>query len=119
MKHIYYLFTLLPILFEYLNLQDTKRIHEFIERLKTTPHKEQTGYQKTYGVLMLGYWLWAVIGLFSFQWPVFLFMLILGAFPKKLIFVRWIDSLISIVVLIFIIVNAYHLHINLYQWLIK
>lgn len=69
-------------------------------------------------ILDVMYLLWTFGGLFTFQWPVFLFLLLLGLIPKRKLSLRRADALISLLVLIFIVINAYHLKIDISQLMI-
>lgn len=71
--------------------------------------------------------IWLFIGLFTFQWAGFLAMLVLNILivsPLSKIFkhtfvytiLHWFNSLIGFSFAIFVIVNHYHLKIDLTQW---
>ncbi len=61
------------------------------------------------------YWIILFIGLLSFQWYFFLLIIIMGFIPKgKYIWIRRVDSLITISILLFIVLNKFHFHINLF-----
>lgn len=113
MKHIYYSFAILAILWEAFNITSPKACNEFSKSIKLTKSEDYNTTQKTFGFLMLGYILWVFVGLFTFQWPVFVLILILSLIPKKIIIIRWIDAVIMFLLLLFILINSYHLHVNI------
>lgn len=115
MKHIFYFLTLFPILWEMINLYNPRKVHNFISSYKSIKGKSIEDYtlnQKSFTYFNVGYLIWTFIGLFSFQWVLFIFLFALGLIPKKIIVLRWIDGLVSFLILVFIILNAYHLHID-------
>lgn len=118
MKHIFYFFTFLPILWELMNLTSIKKVHQFVKSFKNN-EGEKTFTQSTFSFFMVGYIVWTIIGLITFQWFVFLLFLIYSLIPKVNIYHRWIDSLISVFILIFIILNAYHFHIDVWQLILN
>lgn len=69
--------------------------------------------------------LWMFIGLFTFQWDVFLFMILLNLliiaplskltkFNIIYTIIHWINSVIGVAFGLFVIINHYHLKISLY-----
>lgn len=118
MKHIFYFLTIAPLLWEFINITNFKKTHLFaksIKELKGKTFDDYSSNQKNFSFLMLGYILWTLIGLFSSQWIVFLTLLILGFIPKKWIAIRFIDSLISFSLLLFLILNVYHFKIDIFK----
>lgn len=65
------------------------------------------------------YLIWALIGLTTSQMPIFLVFLLISAIPKKKVLMYKIDGYISILLLIFILINKYQLHINFTKMLIR
>jgi len=117
MKHIFYLITILPILWELMCLVKpvrAKKFKESVKALKGKPFEEWTNNQRNVTVLNLMYLIWIFVGLFSGQWVVFLIILLLSFVPKKFVFMIVIDSFVTLCLLIFLIINAYHLKIDLY-----
>lgn len=56
-----------------------------------------------------------MIGLVTFQWYAFVGILILSLIPKKgLDWVYYIDSIICISLLLFVLLNNYHFHLNIF-----
>ena len=122
MKHVFYLLTIAPILWEAINLMGIKKTHNFLNNLKQIKGKEfseWTENQKSFTICMIGYILWNFAGFFTFQWVLFVCLFLLGLLPKKYIWYRWLDSLISISILIFIIINAYHFKIDIWALILS
>lgn len=120
MKHLFYCLIIFPILWETISLKNPYKTHKFILRFKTLKCKKFSEYsstQKSFSILNFGYLFWVFIGFFSFQWTAFLVLFLLSFIPKKCIWVRWIDSLISLLILFFILLNAYHFKINILEFL--
>ena len=120
MKHVFYFLTIFPILWEVMNLVNINKTHQFalgLKAMKGKKYDEYSSSQKSFTICMIGYIIWNFIGIFSFQWTVFLGLFLFGLIPKKYIWFRWIDSLISLVVLIFIVLNAYHFKIDVWELL--
>ena len=118
MKHIFYFFAIAPILWEILNIRETKRFHEFFLKCKKIStedvgFKDWSTNQQAVSLLMLMYFCWTVVGFMTSQWIVFITILFLSYIPKKHIIVRKVDAFITLCLLIFAILNEYHLHINL------
>lgn len=121
MKHLFYFIAFLPILWEAMVLARPKVVNHFLDniRAKSGSPESYTKTEKLFGYLQLGYFTWCFVGLFSYQGILFLPMVILGVVPKKYPILRYIDSLISIALLIFIILNEYHFHIDVYGWVVS
>jgi len=120
MKEIFYFLTLAPILWEMLNITDTKKCHRFIlalEQLTAKKWNERTSLQKTYPFCQLLYYVWTLCGFLSFQWPAFALLFLLSFIPKKYVWYRWMDAVISMAILIFILMNAYHFQIDLWKFI--
>jgi hypothetical protein len=100
------------------NLKQSKRFHEFFLKFKKM-NKEEVGFkdwstnQQAVSLLMTMYFCWAVVGLMTSQWIVFIAIHLMSFIPKKYIIVIKIDAFITLCLLIFAILNEYHLHINL------
>lgn len=113
MEIIFYIAVLSCIIIEIAQLSETKRIVNAIYR-----YKEDKKMTTNYGIYIfanLFYWAISFIGLLSFQWYLFLLIIIMGFIPKgKYIWIRKADSLVTIAILLFIVLNKYHFHINLF-----
>lgn len=119
MKHLFYFMVFLAIWWEVISLVNLKRVHKFYKTFKAKDWGDCDTTQKTFSVLMIGYWLWTMIGLFTFQWPIFLMLIIMRLVPKSWMPIRFIDALISVVLLLFIVLNKYHFHIDVFEYIQK
>lgn len=111
--------TIFPLLWELIAIGNIQRVHNFSKGSKALKGKkfdEYSSKQKNVSVLMLLYILWAFIGLFSSQWLTFSVLLLISLIPKKFMAIRWIDSVLSFALLLFIILNAYHFKIDLLSY---
>ena len=124
MKVIFYLFTIIAIMYELHVLLNPKRTLSFMQELKRVSKIESDdGIKKynlkqiTFYLFSLGYLIWGTIGLMTFNWVLFLIMLLIGLIPKRYYLQYIIDSLIVIPLLVFAIVNTFHLKINLFNYI--
>ena len=116
MKHLFYLLTIFPILWEMANISSPKKMHETLKRMKDIKEYDKySAKQKMFSFLMLCYVGWTLVGFMSFQWPIFLIIILMSFIPKAHYVLRWIDSFITLMLLVFIMVNAYHLKIDTYN----
>lgn len=115
MKTLYYLMGILPIFIECAKVFDPKKIVKEIEGVKA--EKDIEKMIKNGGcfwiAVQLYYMIWSIAGLVTAQWPVFLLLIVLSFIPKKNIAVFWLNALFSLLALIFILINEFHLHIDL------
>lgn len=125
MIHIFYLLSILPILFEISNVLHTRRYYSFSTafkaKLKSNADWDWEDLNKTeqaFSALTIGYILWLFVGMFTSQWLIFLFIFLISYIPKKHIIVYFIDSLVSAIALLFIVLNAYHFKIDMWQLLL-
>ena len=120
MTHIFYFFAIFALLYELLVLTDTKNASKFLIDLtnKLKIKEDLATKEEAFSIFMLGYTIWNFIGLFSSQWVLFLILLLLSIFSfKKYPFLLFIDALISFGLILFIILNKYHFHINIIKTL--
>jgi len=121
MKHIYYFFAFFAILWESGCIIETKKVHEFIIKLKADSKNkkfdELSNNQKSLIFLQLFYGIWAFIGLFTFQWSIYIVFFITSFIPKKNIIARKADAIISLLILFFIILNTYHFKIDIWEYI--
>jgi hypothetical protein len=116
MKHLFYFLTLFPIVWETMNLVSIKKTHNFAMSFKDKKAADFTSTQKAFAFCQCGYLVWRFIGLFSFQWAVFLFLFLFSLVPKKVIYYRYFDAVISLATLLFIILNSYHFKIDTWSF---
>lgn len=88
-----------------------------------TPDYKSELKSKMFQIVLI---IWLFIGLFTFQWDAFLFMIILNTaivaplskltkFSFAYTVIHWINSVIGFVFGVFVIINHYHLHLSLYS----
>lgn len=69
------------------------------------------------------YTIWGIVGLLTSQWVLFMLVIIIGLI-KDIKFLRYsyfynlIDSFLCICIWTFMLINVYHLHINLFQYIL-
>ena len=141
MKHIFYLVAILYIIYEViwiLNPQaQVDKSKELNEESKNNKGKKwddmSDNYKdilKTKGLASLIFTVWVFAGLLTFNWAVFLakiaFNFIIIAPISKLTkysvvytVLHWLNSVIGFIFGVFIIVNSYHLKINVYELVIQ
>lgn len=119
MKHIFYLMTIVAIMYEGMVILSPRKTTNFVKGAKGKKFDDYTDTQKSFGVCSLLYLIWDLVGLLSSQWLVFLFLLLFSFIPKPYPALRFVDAIISLLVLVFMLVNVYHLHIDLFQFVLK
>ncbi len=113
LTNIFYFLLFVPILVEMYAINNPRKLHHFVNIKKQDLTESQSNNRLILGIIAIIYLLLNIIGLFTNQWVLFLILLILSMIPKKYILFRFIDALISFCILILILLNHYHLHINL------
>lgn len=119
MTHLFYILGVFLILAELLVLNDQKKVHHRLtvaRRLKKAKidfSLERYGmFYALYSVLGLYYFTYCFVGLMSSQWVLFAVLLFISFIPKPKLWLRYLDTIISVMILIFILLNKYHFHIN-------
>jgi len=56
------------------------------------------------------YFTLTIIGLFTFQWYAFVLVLLLSAIPKRTWWYLRIDAFITILIILFVVINKFHFH---------
>jgi hypothetical protein len=140
MTTIYYLSTILFIWAEWAWLvspiEKTNDAKKFFELSKLNKGKKWDEFSKEYKselkskVWLIWILLWMFIGLFTFQWAGFLAMLVfnilivsplskLTRYSIAYTIIHWFNSLIGFAFGVFVIINHYHLKIDLNQWFVS
>jgi hypothetical protein len=119
MKHLFYFFTIFALFWEFSIIADVKKYSQFKTSFKKLIKEnikidDWTTLQKTFSFLQLGYVLWTFVGIFTFQWPVFILFILISMIPKPYKWMMWLDAFISILILLFVLINAYHLKIDVF-----
>lgn len=113
MEHVFYLLVSFFLAFEILSLFAVKKIHASVNKYRDLSNvQDMSATFATYYVVNVLYFLTCVIGLISSQWACFLLILALCFIPKRYLTWRIIDGVISILILLFVILNKCHFHID-------
>jgi hypothetical protein len=120
MKTFYYFLGIAPIIWELLSIMELHKVHAFCMEYKLMNKRKEkyvmSSTQHTFTLFMSMYVVWGIAGLFSSQWFLFLLLLLISLIPKKVIFIRLLDACISFALLLFIILNRFHFHIDTWAW---
>lgn len=121
MKNVFYFLAILPIVYEAMNIINPQKFIQLEASFKSSKIDEKiilSPAQKLLNRFMLFYIIWTFIGLWSSQWPAFLILFIIGLANSiiKLNWYRRIDAIVSFFLLLFIVLNAYHLQIDIWPW---
>lgn len=120
MTFIFYLFTMAALMWEVKVLRNPQAALDFFNTLKDRPTKEEfTMTQGFFVALMIGYGIWCFTGiLLSDQWLTFLVLGLLGWIPWRKGGPQAValDSVLSILLLLYIVLNHYHFHIDTWEW---
>lgn len=123
LKFIFFFFALIAILYEVWCITNCRRLSRFAQELKSLKKNDGkvqvNSKHSAFIICQFLYCGWALVGLFSSQWIVFLVLITLGmtsflSFSKKPAFIV-LDSIITLGSLVFAILNAFHLHIPLWS----
>lgn len=136
MIHLFYIASMIILFIELRWISSPKEKSEeskrFSELTKLHKGKNWDEYSKEYkselksGLFLLFVPLWLFIGLFTFQWAAFLIILLfnliivtplskLTRYSIAFTVLHWINSVIGFSFAMFVILNKYHLHINVYE----
>ena len=121
-KVLFYVWAIFALLLELQLMTKPKKFMDFKAKMKGVKFDNLSDQQKAFGVLTLLYVFWVFVGLLSSQWALFLIYIVIGipfSLFKKSMIIKSIDGFISSCLLVFIIVNAFHLHINVYEFIIN
>jgi len=125
-KVIFFFFALIAIVYEMWSIKNSKRLVELSEMIrKSTNDKKEVEPKPAYAVFIVCqalYCFWALVGLFSSQWVIFAILLLLGSlsffgFTKTRVYIIC-DAIITLGLLVFMVINAFHLHIPLWSRLL-
>lgn len=123
-KHLYYSLGFFALLYEFWSIRNYDKERAVIKKiLENSEELSNNTMYFTFCLLHVLYALWALAGVLTSQWLVFLALIILS-FISSLSFLKnkqWnlIDSIISISLIAFAIINTYHLHIPLLERIIE
>lgn len=133
MKHIFYLIAICYILYEmvwvFSPIKSAEKSRRYFKLLKGETKmddmsKDDKSLVMTKAFTSLFYLIWLFIGLFTFNWPIFLGYLILiwvvltpiaklTMETKMYAVVQWIGGVIGVLFGLFVILNSYHFKMDL------
>lgn len=114
MIELFYLLIFLPLTWEITMLFNINGDADKAEELRDVLQEEgeldekKLSLKAAFAILLqTGYAIWAIVGLFTFQWPWFILLISLGyLIPKKGKAVK-LDAILSILLLVFLAVNQF------------
>lgn len=127
MTHVFYILIAFFIFVELIALFSQKNIHSAVKRLKKL-NKEKKGKlsfdeigasMTLYQSIGIIYLIYCLVGLMSSQWVLFALIILLAFIPKRWLWWRYVDSIVTLLILAFILLNKYHFHINMFHLIIK
>ena len=127
MTHVFYILIAFFIFVELIVLFSQKNIHSAVKRLKKL-NKEKKGKlsfdeigasMTLYQSIGIIYLIYCLVGLMSSQWVFFALIILLAFIPKRWLWWRYVDSIVTLLILAFILLNKYHFHINMFHLIIK
>lgn len=127
MTHVFYILIAFFIFVELIVLFSQKNIHSAVKRLKKL-NKEKKGKlsfdeigtsMTLYQSIGIIYLIYCLVGLMSSQWVLFALIILLAFIPKRWLWWRYVDSIITLLILVFILLNKYHFHIDMFHLIIK
>lgn len=127
LKFIFYIGMIIPLVCEVSSIFSTRKMIDINLRLKEIgklPSNERFNSlskdKELSGTVFMSlfYLIWLFFGLFSsLNWPIFLFLLLASFIPKRIFLLRFADGIISFSLLMFSLINAFHLHINIFAFM--
>jgi hypothetical protein len=123
MSTLFYLFGIMFIMYElFVFTVDTEKFHQFRMNFKgLEPGSTFTEIQLQYGLFHFGYMVWALCGIMTFQWPLFILYILYGQIrPEKIgMWYYKFNALFSAFIIGFIVVNHFHLRIDIFKEIIQ
>lgn len=141
MKHIFYLVAIAFIIYEMLWILNPKeqvdKSKKFSEESKKNKGKKWDEMTEEYkdllkgkGLVSLLFTMWMVAGLLTFNWLPFLAKLVfnfviiapiskLTKYSIGYTVLHWLNSVVGFAFGVFVVVNSYHLKINIYEWFMQ
>jgi len=113
LKIIFYILGLIPILYEFHKISDPKhhiRLYKDIKNNRKAKKPLDLNTEDTLTMYMgMFEFIWCTIGLFTFQWPVFVFLyitsILLSIIPKRP-WIMFIDGIMTVLLIVGIMVNS-------------
>jgi hypothetical protein len=115
MMYIFYFTGILALIWELIKINSPELILSYFKIIAKNKH-DLNLQQVIFVLLIIGYIIWSLIGLFSSQWILF-FLLILLEFILRPVnkFIIRVDGILRFLLLLFILINKFHLHINIFE----
>ncbi len=121
MIQFFYLLGTFFLIWELISIFEIKKVHNFVMTFKAMsgiPLEVRPPTHLIYSLTMLSYTIWCLVGLLTFQWPLYLIILLASFIKKDNIVLRWIDAFLSSLILLFIFINAFYFQIDIWKWAI-
>ena len=120
---LYYALGIFGILYELSILLKPVRAKEFFveysRKMRAKEDISRTDKEKVFGILMTFYLLWNALGLLTFQWITcaffFIYSMLMSSTKRSSSVLIWIDALISLIVITWLIINGVHLKIDIWS----
>lgn len=112
-----HLFYFAGIFFIILELTKASSAEKYVDVIKRVRNNERYNKKKMglFVIVQLSYMIWSVMGLMSDQWLLFLFLLVISFIPSnKDVTACKIDGYFTSALLVFMIINQYHLGITFF-----
>lgn len=127
MTHVFYILIAFFIFVELIVLFSQRNIHSAVKRLKKLDKEkkgklsfDEIGASMTlYQSIGIIYLIYCLVGLMSSQWVLFALIILLAFIPKRWLWWRYVDSIVTLLILAFILLNKYHFHIDMFHLIIK
>lgn len=124
LKFIFFFFGVIAIIYEMWSIMNINSVITRSEKARKSITDKSIEFSKSesiFGICHLLYMCWGIVGLFSSQWPIFILLILLSCVRMIPILSKsksWFifDSVITIIMLFFAIINAHHLHISFNFW---
>lgn len=114
-EYIFYSFALFAICYEYIVIKNPSKSIQIYKsiRMKNSDFQLFTDKELILVIFNYLYILWVFVGTFTSQWLMFLVIFLLSFLSKNNKYIRVIDSVITFLILLFIVLNKFHLHIQI------
>lgn len=125
MTTLFYIIVALLFIYELFALVLEKAIFESKKRHREKINaKKENGEKITindlsesilfYYICTLLFYIITVVGFLSSQWVLFIIIFVLKIIPKKYLWLKCVHRIITLLLLAFILINKFHLHITLF-----
>lgn len=116
---IYYLIGIIFLAFELKGVKNPTKRHELLDIIHNMKDSYSRDVKDTF-ILLVFYFIWILLGLFTQHWMFYLAMLGISVWPKgKKKWLDLLDSILCLLIISFILLNHFYLYIDINGWLIK